>query len=86
MEQVEQTWVQPVNRSRTVIPQKSIKPIHCVWNVFVASPVNQVNLPVGVEMAEPEPIFWLRVQACRSSDRRQAQYPDNQEYHVGTTR
>ena len=59
MEQIEQTWVQPVNRSGTVIPQKSIEAINCGWNVIVASPVNQVNLLVGVEMAEPEPIFWL---------------------------
>jgi hypothetical protein len=86
MEQIEQTWVQPVNRSSTMIPQKSIEAIHCVWNVIVTSPVDQVNLLVGVEMAEPEPIFPLWVQACRSSDRRQAQYPDNQEYRVSTTR
>lgn len=58
MEQIEQTWVQPVNRSRPVIPQKSIEAINCVWNVIVASPVDQVNLLVGMEMAEPEPIFW----------------------------
>ena len=59
MEQIEQAWVQPVNRSRTVVPQKSIKAINRVWDVIVASPVDQVNLLVGVEMAEPEPIFWL---------------------------
>ena len=86
MEQIEQTWVQPVNRSSTVIPQKSIEAINCVGDVIVAAPVDQVNLLVGVEMAEPEPIFSPWVQACRSRARRRAQYPDDEEYRVSTTR
>jgi len=59
MEQIEQTRVQPVDRSSTVIAQKSIEAIHCLWDVIVASPIDQVDLLVGVEMAEPEAILWL---------------------------
>jgi hypothetical protein len=42
-----------------VIAQKSIEAIHCLWDVIVASPIDQVDLLVGVEMAEPEAILWL---------------------------
>lgn len=79
MEQIEQAWIKSENGPCAMIPKKSVEAINCIWNVFTASPVDQINLLVGVGMVKSEAIFSLRVGASRPSPSGRAEYPEHQD-------
>jgi hypothetical protein len=85
MEQIEKAWVKSENGPSAMIPEKSVEAINCIRNVFTASPVDQVNFLVGVQMTESKAIFSLWVRVCHSRASGQAQYPEHQDYRGNTT-
>lgn len=86
MEQIEQAWVKSENGPSAMVPQKSVEAINCIRKVFGASPVDQINLLVGVGMVESEAIFSLRVRACRPRASGRAEYPEHQDYRASAKR
>jgi hypothetical protein len=57
MEQIEQSFIQPLYITRAMIAKKLVEPVNCVRNVLISASVNNVDALICVGMEESQPIF-----------------------------